>query len=237
LETTTDPTIRRDAPGPDSTDTIMVELTRAGESLEEPEYSTMIVYDNNALMQETVELLPGEYNISITLFSHQNVIIPEEHNTICEGACCYRIPNSGTCGPRGQTEEDYEAGDCYIEGYHCGTGAEALVEDAVDPSLGTVACAVSGLRVCLGEEGLEITGGEGIPFDLPEINLTFFPNGGAIYNGWNIGSYGYLDSGDNITLYLFRQKVPTRQHHFFREGDIYINYSNDYPYMVMPEIR
>jgi len=224
--------LRSNAPGPSPNDTIMIELIRIPGSLEEPEYSTMILYDDGELMQDTVDLLPGKYNISISLFTNQEISIKEEHDRICEGGCCYRIPINDTCGPRrGQTQEDFEASDCYIEGYKCGTRLQAIAANVPDAGGINLVCGIG--RRCVNEDG-DRGDYEGIPFDYEEFNLSMFPNGGAILNEWNLVDY-QLNSGDDITFYLFRQNSPSRQHHL-REMTFYINYSNDYPYMIMPEI-
>jgi hypothetical protein len=236
LKTETDYSIYDDlkesAPEPDDKDIILINLKRIKDNDEDSSHEKMLLFDEGSLMEDTVELLPGSYNVSIQLFRDESITLPEEKNMMCLGGagdCCYRIPVNSTCSPRGETQEDFEDGDCYIEGYTCGTNGEA--RDANVPGVPSVNIGCTFGRRCSNEAG-DIGNYEGIPLTFDEVEMSMYPNGGAEAS-FEITDYTYLEGVEDITFYLFKQNAPTRQHHL---GDMsrYIDYSNDYPQMVKP---
>jgi hypothetical protein len=149
------------------------------------------------------------------------------------------VPVNDACTERGGTEEDFETGNCYIEGYTCENGFVAATKFAVDtpPSAADVACEVvgiTGLKICMDEDGAEVDDGPGVPFDYPPIDIGIYPNGGVNIVNWDLAQND-LDNSENITLFLFRQRKPTRQHHFFNEMDAYKAYSTALGNKIWPE--
>jgi len=222
---------------PNENDTIIIELNRFQASYQDGELENIAVFDGNKITPETVDLVPGEYNISIQLFlNKEDLKLPEEHDRICEKGAgitgqCIKTPVSPTCSPRGDSQKDFEEGDCYIEGYTCESINGAIKKNGPVKDAWRTICKI-GLFTDLYCNNKACAADEEIIY--PETPIPNIPNGGAVYNGWKIDDYEKLDSG-NITLYLFRQITPTRHHHM---NDLmkYQNNSEEHAYAIKPEI-
>ena len=195
-------------------DTIIVQLERIPDDFDTP-FQNVISFQKGELIPSTIKLAEGFYEIKIQLFKNDNLTLPEEHNRFCFknplgiGQACDKEPVSSTCSPRGDSDSDFENGDCYINGYKC------------EGNWVGKSCSVD----------------EDVPYE--ETSLDSYPNGGAEFTNnsgyWNINP-NYLNQGDTVTFYLFRLDKPTRHHHI-NEIDIYKEYSRMNYHQAVPEIK
>lgn len=187
---------------PNESESMLIQLNRGKDSYQDNEFSSIIYFEDGAFMPETVELLPGRYNISVQLFVNQEVTIPEERDRICAESVV------GSCKKVELFDPCPDKENCYI-----------IARCDEDETLGLGGCS-------LDKEVI-----------LTEIILPLVPsNGGVVYDDWHLTDYNYLDNGDNLTIYLFRQDIPER-HSDLSDLGKYEVYSETYRYALEPEIR
>ncbi|MEM4755880.1 MAG: hypothetical protein QW594_01990 [Candidatus Woesearchaeota archaeon] len=100
-------------------------IERINTELEEA-HQQYLLYSNTSAT-ETILLTKGKYSITAQLIDNTGLYLPAEYNRVCEakvGASCAKTPVDLTCWPRGESEDDFKRGTCYLQGYKCMTSCE-----------------------------------------------------------------------------------------------------------------
>lgn len=238
------------------TDKIIMTLERVKDSYQDGELKKFItVEDGKIAPEDVIEFTKGTYSVEIRMSDKRNHTIERELDRKCEEESkvtkqgdCIKIPVNDSCSPRGDSEEDWKKGDCYKQGYICGSVVEAIKGNVDMDSWKYFQCEglteltggiVSGEKectdvACKDEEGID----EDILYN--ETNVTNIINGGLLLDNstqyFKILDEDRLLNSENITFYIFRQEIPTR-HYQLEDLMIHEDWSRSYSMYVMPELK
>lgn len=231
------------------TDKLIISIERIPQTYQDQSFKKQVIYDNQRFNPTEIDITTGKYAVTITMMDRRNHTLVRELDRECEedsdaDGSCVKTPVDPNCKPRGDSEEDWKEGDCYIQGYTCESAEDARDKGAESEDDDYEACVwcfftLFGCDECYSKECIDE---EGVDEDIlyPEENITNIPIGGIVLDNetryYLISDSDKITNNDEIVFYVFKQPVPIRHHHV-NEINQYRDWSAAYANYVMPRLK